>query len=77
MIKRNTAFGEIMKENLYRKIYFPDGSTNYPMEFSPQEDITTYELTLLLSLLLNPRRSAKFFREKLSMMPENIKRHFN
>jgi hypothetical protein len=63
-----------MKENLYRKIYFPDGNTQQLYEFSPQEDITAYELSLLLPLF-NKKRSLKEVKDKLDLMPDNIWRH--
>jgi len=62
-------------ENLYRKIFFKDGPTNYPFEFTPKEDITAYELALLLPLIMKKNRSIKEIKQKLEMMPVEIKRH--
>jgi hypothetical protein len=64
-----------MKENLYRKIFFSDGNTQSPLEFSPKEDITAYELSLLLPLIMRKYRSFKDLKDKLDLMPDNIKRH--
>ena len=74
LIKRNIECGN-MKENLYRKIYFPDGNTNTSLEFSPQKDIIAYELSLLQPLLIKPRRSIKEIKDKLDLMPVSIMRH--
>lgn len=74
LIKRNTEFGN-METNLYRKIFFSRGHTNSPIEFSPEPDITAYELALLLPLLTGKNRSIKEIKDKLDLMPVEIKRH--
>lgn len=58
----------------YREIFFSDGVVSR-YEFNPQKDITAYELSLLLPLMINKRSSTEKVGEKLKLMPVEIMRH--
>ena len=45
-----------------------------PLVFSPQEDITAFELSKLLPLIIN-KRDAESLHLKIEALPEHIKRH--
>ena len=45
-----------------------------PFMFSPQKDITAYELSKLLALIIN-KRDAESLQAKVDALPKHIKRH--
>ena len=58
------------------KIFKPKTDTKVltPFIFSPQKDITAYELSKLLALIIN-KRDAESLNAKIDALPEHIKRH--
>jgi hypothetical protein len=46
--------------------------------YSPKEDITTYELAQVVSIVITSVRWGRFFdiRAYISSLPENVQRHF-
>ena len=45
-----------------------------PFMFSPQKDITAYELSKLLALIIN-KRDIESLQNKVDALPKHIKRH--
>lgn len=64
----------------YREIFFPDSSIKEVIKyhFNPQPDITAYELSLLLPLIIDKDERYKSIEEledRLRKMPPEIMRH--
>jgi hypothetical protein len=62
--------------NLYDKIFFNKHKKPIRYEFHPTEDITAYELSLLLPLIVKRvDRSIEDMTEKYQKFPDNVKKH--
>ncbi len=59
----------------YEGIYWPDrkheGKTVSAYEYDPQEDITAFELALIMPMMVGVKDTAVIY----SRLPENVKRH--